>query len=128
MLRTKGALTVRLTLWKEAPGPGQAGGGGGDSREEQGTCHKGQHYRESGWGPPALGLPPPNGMRWDLTIKNVKHLLHHLLQEVHIRAVLQGGPRDTPATTLAPLHLLRMFCLWILPQGTPCRRRICGVQ
>lgn len=46
-------------------------------------------------GPPQQGrdgaptrLGAPNGMRKDLTIKNIKHLLYHLPQKVHVRAVL----------------------------------------
>lgn len=54
-------------------------------------------------------------MRKDLTIKNIKHFLYHLLQQVHIRALLQRGPRDAPATTLAALHLFRVSYFWIFP-------------
>lgn len=53
----------------------------------------------AGAGPPQLGmvgpgapthLGAPNGMRKDLTIKNIKHLLYHLPQKVHVRAMFQG--------------------------------------
>lgn len=56
-----------------------------------------------------------NGMRKDLTIKNIKHFLYHLLQQVHIRALFQRGPRDAPAASFAALHLFRVSCFWILP-------------
>lgn len=84
----------------------------------------------AGAGPPQLekvgpGAPThlgaPNGMRKDLTIKNIKHLLYHLPQKVHVRAMFQGRPWDVPAATLTPWHLLGVLCLRLLPRGPSCR-------
>lgn len=65
-------------------------------------------------------LGAPNGMRKDLTIKNIKHLLYHLLQKIHVRAMLQGRPRDTAAANLGPRQLLGVLCLRLLPRGPSC--------
>lgn len=65
-------------------------------------------------------LGAPNGMRKDLTIKNIKHLLYHLPQKVHVRAMFQGRSWDVPAATLTPRHLLEVLCLWLLPWGPSC--------
>ena len=97
-------------------------GGGGVALEvlpwARGGAGRGLLSRAGTGAPTRPGAP--NGMRKDLTIKNIKHLLYHLPQKVHVRAVLQGRPRDVPAATLAPRHLLGMLCLRLLPWGPSC--------